>query len=186
MPSRRASSRRPGPARLRRSRRPQGVRRRVYRQHPGAGRSGPLAEARAIAKRDIVEALPALRALGLFDVFLIRDDKLRAFVDALSGGARRGTGPVGNASRKTAPRLRRRSSPSSIPTWGADWSPIGWTLPGHNYDQKRPRQRAQWGEAPALSDIGARMRRASPMIISVFWTFAASETGHLRLLRYPR
>jgi hypothetical protein len=40
------------------------------------------AEARAIAERDIVEALPALRALGLFDVFLIRDDKLRAFVEA--------------------------------------------------------------------------------------------------------
>lgn len=38
-------------------------------------------EARAIAERDIVDALPALRALGLFDVLEIRDDELRVFVD---------------------------------------------------------------------------------------------------------
>jgi len=37
-------------------------------------------EARALAERDIVELLPALRALGLFDVFEIRDATLRAFV----------------------------------------------------------------------------------------------------------
>ncbi|MCX4163129.1 MULTISPECIES: hypothetical protein [Paraburkholderia] len=39
-------------------------------------------EARATAQRDIVDALPALRALGLFDVLEIRDNELRAFVDA--------------------------------------------------------------------------------------------------------
>jgi hypothetical protein len=39
-------------------------------------------EARIIAERDIVDALPALRALGLFEVLNIRDDRLRAFVDA--------------------------------------------------------------------------------------------------------
>jgi hypothetical protein len=39
------------------------------------------AEARAIAERDMmIGLLPALRALGLFDVFEIRDEKLRAFV----------------------------------------------------------------------------------------------------------
>lgn len=37
--------------------------------------------ARADAQRDIVDALPALRALGLFDVLEIRDAVLRAFVD---------------------------------------------------------------------------------------------------------
>jgi hypothetical protein len=39
-------------------------------------------EARIIAERDIVDALPALRALGLFDVLSIRDERLRAFIDA--------------------------------------------------------------------------------------------------------
>jgi uncharacterized protein len=40
------------------------------------------AEARLAAERDLIELLPALRALGLFDVFAIKDEKLRAFVDA--------------------------------------------------------------------------------------------------------
>ena len=40
------------------------------------------AEARAIAERDIVQALPALRATGLFDVLQIRNEQLRAFVEA--------------------------------------------------------------------------------------------------------
>jgi hypothetical protein len=40
------------------------------------------AEARAIAERDIVDALPALRALGLFQIFEIKDGALRAFIDA--------------------------------------------------------------------------------------------------------
>ncbi|CAH2807816.1 MAG: hypothetical protein CPDRYMAC_0276 [uncultured Paraburkholderia sp.] len=40
------------------------------------------ADAKAEAERDIVEALPALRALGLFDMLDIRDDALRAFVAA--------------------------------------------------------------------------------------------------------
>ncbi len=40
------------------------------------------AAARAVAERDLVDALPALRALGLFDVFEIRDTALRAFIDA--------------------------------------------------------------------------------------------------------
>ena len=39
-------------------------------------------EARAAAERDIIELLPALRALGLFEVLEIRDKDLRAFVDA--------------------------------------------------------------------------------------------------------
>ena len=39
-------------------------------------------EARAEAERDIIEALPALRAVGLFDVLEVRDELLRAFVDA--------------------------------------------------------------------------------------------------------
>lgn len=37
--------------------------------------------ARADAQRDIADALPALRALGLFDVLEIRDAALRAFVE---------------------------------------------------------------------------------------------------------
>ncbi len=40
------------------------------------------AEAQAQAQRDVIEALPAMRALGLFDVLEIRDEKLRAFVAA--------------------------------------------------------------------------------------------------------
>lgn len=38
------------------------------------------AGARAEAETDMTEALPALRALGLFDVFEIRDVSLRAWV----------------------------------------------------------------------------------------------------------
>ena len=37
-------------------------------------------EARAEAETDMREALPVLRALGLFDVFEIRDSALRAWV----------------------------------------------------------------------------------------------------------
>ncbi len=40
------------------------------------------AEKRAIAERDIVDSLPALRALGLFDVLQVRDDRLRALVES--------------------------------------------------------------------------------------------------------
>lgn len=40
------------------------------------------AAARAAAERDIIASLPALRALGLFDVLEIRDARLRALVDA--------------------------------------------------------------------------------------------------------
>ncbi len=45
--------------------------------------SNPAAstEARKIAERDIIDGLPALRALGLFDVLQIRDETLRAIVD---------------------------------------------------------------------------------------------------------
>ncbi len=39
------------------------------------------AEARATAERDIRDGLPALRALGLFDVLQIRDERLRALVE---------------------------------------------------------------------------------------------------------
>ena len=37
---------------------------------------------RTVAENDIVEAVPALRALGLFDVLEIRDPGLRALVGA--------------------------------------------------------------------------------------------------------
>ena len=37
---------------------------------------------RSAAERDIIEALPALRALGLFDILSVRDDRLRALVEA--------------------------------------------------------------------------------------------------------
>jgi hypothetical protein len=36
---------------------------------------------RAVAERDIIDGLPALRALGLFDVLQIRDERLRALVE---------------------------------------------------------------------------------------------------------
>lgn len=36
---------------------------------------------RAVAERDIIEAVPVLRALGLFDVFAIRDMALLHLVD---------------------------------------------------------------------------------------------------------
>jgi hypothetical protein len=35
-----------------------------------------------VVERDMIDALPALRAIGLFDVFEIRDAALRALVDA--------------------------------------------------------------------------------------------------------
>ncbi len=38
------------------------------------------AEARVVAERDLLDVLPALYALGLFDVLEIRDEGLRAFV----------------------------------------------------------------------------------------------------------
>jgi hypothetical protein len=38
--------------------------------------------ARQEAERDIIEALPALRALGVFEVVEVRDKKLKAFIDA--------------------------------------------------------------------------------------------------------
>nr|WP_297524366.1 hypothetical protein [uncultured Roseateles sp.] len=40
------------------------------------------AHCRAEAERDIVAALPALRELGLFDVLEVRDERLRALLDA--------------------------------------------------------------------------------------------------------
>jgi hypothetical protein len=46
---------------------------------------GASEEARLLAETDIVEALPALRAAGLFDVFEIRDVSLRVARRALSG-----------------------------------------------------------------------------------------------------
>ncbi|KPA87842.1 hypothetical protein PF66_05800 [Pseudomonas asplenii] len=39
-------------------------------------------EERAKAERDIIESLPALRALGLFDVLAIKDARLCALVNA--------------------------------------------------------------------------------------------------------
>ncbi len=43
------------------------------------------ADERAQAGAQIVEDLPALRALGLFETLEIRDERLRAFVDGLAG-----------------------------------------------------------------------------------------------------
>ncbi|AIO99857.1 hypothetical protein ACUTFY_24120 [Burkholderia pseudomallei] len=40
------------------------------------------AHAREEAERDLLDTLPSLRVLGLFDVLEIRDARLRAFVDA--------------------------------------------------------------------------------------------------------
>lgn len=40
------------------------------------------AEERDDARLDIIEALPALRALGLFDLLEVRDPALRALVEA--------------------------------------------------------------------------------------------------------
>ena len=40
------------------------------------------AQGRAGAERDIVDALPALRALGIFEVLEIRDAALRSMVEA--------------------------------------------------------------------------------------------------------
>ena len=39
-------------------------------------------ESRTRAEADIIAALPALRAIGLFDVFEIRDIALRKWIDA--------------------------------------------------------------------------------------------------------
>jgi hypothetical protein len=40
------------------------------------------AQNQAEAERDIVDAIPALRALGIFDVMEIRDAALRALIEA--------------------------------------------------------------------------------------------------------
>ena len=37
---------------------------------------------RSATERDIIQALPALRAMGLFNVLQIRSERLRAFVEA--------------------------------------------------------------------------------------------------------
>jgi hypothetical protein len=37
---------------------------------------------RANLERDIVESIPALRALGLFDVLIVRNPQLRALIDS--------------------------------------------------------------------------------------------------------
>jgi len=42
--------------------------------------AGASADVRAQASREIARDLPALKALGLFDVLEIRDERLRAFV----------------------------------------------------------------------------------------------------------
>lgn len=46
------------------------------------GEPSTSAADRAVVERDMIDALPALRAIGLFDVFEIRDSALRALVDA--------------------------------------------------------------------------------------------------------
>lgn len=42
-------------------------------------------DARATAEHDLRQAVPALDALGLFDVLELRDDRLRAFVASCRG-----------------------------------------------------------------------------------------------------
>jgi hypothetical protein len=42
------------------------------------------ADARAAAQRDMTDALPALRALGLFDVLEVRDAALRQWIEVQS------------------------------------------------------------------------------------------------------
>ncbi|OZG70158.1 hypothetical protein BTA51_27165 [Hahella sp. CCB-MM4] len=37
---------------------------------------------RVMARRDIVELLPGLRAMGLFEVFQVRNEQLRALVES--------------------------------------------------------------------------------------------------------
>ncbi|MDL0434110.1 hypothetical protein QPM17_23550 [Marinobacter sp. TBZ242] len=39
-------------------------------------------QARDVAERDIVEALPVLRALGLFEVLSVRDPKLQRLIES--------------------------------------------------------------------------------------------------------
>ena len=41
------------------------------------------AEARREAERDILDALPALRAIGLFDVLEVRDARVRALTERI-------------------------------------------------------------------------------------------------------
>ena len=45
--------------------------------------AGANADERAQARAQIAQDLPALRALGLFEVLEIRDERLRALVDGL-------------------------------------------------------------------------------------------------------
>ncbi|HDR8857069.1 TPA: hypothetical protein QDA74_001165 [Burkholderia territorii] len=42
---------------------------------------------RATAEADLVDALPALRAIGLFDLLEVRDPALRAWIDARPAAA---------------------------------------------------------------------------------------------------
>jgi hypothetical protein len=42
---------------------------------------------RAVAERDLIEALPALKALGLFDVLCIRNERLQRLIEIHSGSA---------------------------------------------------------------------------------------------------
>jgi hypothetical protein len=48
-------------------------------------RADASADERAQAQDEIAQDLPALRALGLFDVLEIRDDRLRAWIDSAGG-----------------------------------------------------------------------------------------------------
>lgn len=55
-------------------------------------------ERREAAGRDIAEALPALRALGLFEVLQLRDPALRAWIEAQE--AQEATGTVAARARE--------------------------------------------------------------------------------------
>jgi hypothetical protein len=55
----------------------QGIGRRLPRERAGAAKTRTPAEAKQAAERDLVSLLPALEALGLFDVFELRSPALR-------------------------------------------------------------------------------------------------------------
>ena len=68
-------------------------------------------QAVAAARRDIQDALPALRALGLFDILQIQDAGLRAWVreveSGAGAGARAGAGAGAGADAGTEPGRRQ-------------------------------------------------------------------------------
>ncbi|MEN4920736.1 hypothetical protein ABE485_18845 [Achromobacter spanius] len=71
---------------------------------------GASDQAAAVARRDIEEALPALRALGLFDVLQVRDPALRAWIEARAPARAPGAGIRARASGAS---IRRGEHPAA-------------------------------------------------------------------------